>query len=205
MTEERTTAYRKENDPRITQAFLREVLDYDPGTGVFRWRERVPNEHYNEHACRMLNTRDAGKVAGSLAPCNYLRVQMLGSKYLLHRLAVLWMEGCWPQGEVDHIDGDPRNNRWTNLRVVPREANRRNAARRSDNTSGVTGVWRVPESGKWLAYIRYDKRLKNLGRYERFEDAVAARKAAETIYGFHENHGKRRRMTCSSSTAESLA
>lgn len=189
------TAYRENHDPRITQAFVRDVLDYDPETGMFRWKERAPNEHYCEHSCIALNARDAGKVVGTAGPQNYLQVQILGRKYMLHRLAHLWMLGEWPDGEVDHIDGDPANNAWSNLRVVTRAQNRRNAARRSDNASGVTGVWRVPESGKWLAYIRYDRRLLNLGRHVNFDDAVAARRAAEIKYGFHENHGSRKRLT----------
>jgi len=195
MTEDIKKAYRVKNDPRITQAFVRDVLDYDPDTGEFRWRLRTPNEHYSEHVCRALNARDAGKVAGSSCGQNYLKVQLLGAKYMLHRVAFLWQHGEWPDGEVDHIDGNPQNNAMCNLRVVTKAHNRRNAARRRDNDSGVTGVWRVPKSGKWLAYIRYEGRLRNLGRYVAIEEAIAARKAAEVRYGFHENHGARTRMT----------
>jgi hypothetical protein len=205
MTDQIKKAYRADNDPRITQAFVRDVLDYDPDTGEFRWRLRTPNEHYSEHACCVLNARDAGKVAGTPTHQNYLRLQLLGDKYLLHRVAYLWLEGEWPDGEVDHIDGDPTTNAWRNLRVVTKAQNRRNAARRNDNTSGVTGVWRLPNNGKWLAYIRFNTRLIRLGRYADFEAAVAARRAAEIRYGFHENHGSRKRMTLKGATLQAQA
>lgn len=189
------TAYNDQADPRVTAAFVRAVLDYDLDTGIFRWRARTPSEHYSEHACRVLNARDAGNIAGVLQPQNYLRVQMLDRKYLLHRLAVLHVTGQWPLGEVDHIDGNPQNNRWENLRVVSRAENRRNAARRKDNPSGVTGVAKVIGSHKWRACIRYQGKLVLLGRFDTFAAAVAERKAAEARYGFHENHGQRTRMT----------
>lgn len=189
------TAYRQNPDARVTADFVREVLDYAQDTGEFVWRARTPGDYYDEHACKALNARDAGKVAGSAAPNNYLRVQLLGSKYLLHRLAWLHVHGHWPDGEVDHIDGNPRNNALSNLRVVSMAENRKNAARRVDNRSGVTGVRWEATSGKWHACIRHNKRLLQLGRHACFARAVAARRAAERLYGFHVNHGKRERMT----------
>jgi hypothetical protein len=120
---------------------------------------------------------------------------LLGRKYGAHQLAWLHSTGVWPDGEVDHINGDPTDNRLKNLRVVTLAQNRRNAARRKDNASGVTGVWRHPSTGKWHAYLRYNKKLLQLGRYDDFTVAVEARKQAEEIYGFDVEHGTRQRLT----------
>lgn len=186
---------RAEVESILTPEYLRVLFSYDEHTGVFTRRMQVPDAHYSEHACKMLNARDAGKPVGSLDAFGYLKTQILGHKFLLHRIAWRWLTGEWPDAEIDHIDGNPSNNAADNLRAVSHTHNVRNAARRSDNTSGVTGVWWDSRAGRWLSYLRYNKKLLRLGLYEDFNTAVEARKQAEEIYGFHENHGARARMT----------
>ena len=182
-------------DSRVTAEFVRRTLDYDADTGVFRWKLRTPDENYGAHACSMLNARDAGKVAGCKNHQNYLLISLLGHKYSAHRLAWMYTHGEWPDGEVDHINGDPSDNRIVNLRVVTRAENRRNAALRKDSPSGYPGVWYDEKRGFWGARMRYDGKLMQLGRFPAYEIAVEAKKQAEEIYGFHENHGQRARMT----------
>ena len=96
------------------------------------------------------------------------------------------LTGAQPKGEIDHINGQRADNRAANLRDVDKAENQKNAARRSDNTSGVTGVYWDKTSKRWRATLR----STTVGGFERKEDAVAARLAAQRAHGFHENHGR---------------
>jgi len=94
------------------------------------------------------------------------------------------VHGRWPTVEIDHIDGDRGNNHPDNLREATRQVNARNCALGKDNTSGAKGVfW---SCGKWRATIL----KKSIGRFDTFDEAVVARKAAERLHGFHPNHGR---------------
>jgi hypothetical protein len=96
--------------------------------------------------------------------------------------------GDEPQ-DIDHINGNRRDNRIANLRAVDRRENMRNARLRSNNTSGIVGVTFSRDRKKWVAQIN-DGKVRSLGRFDKFEDAVEARKAAERRAGFHPNHGR---------------
>jgi len=164
----------------ITQERLKEVLHYCPETGQFLW----------------LKGQRRGKVAGSVkrqrvTGKSYRHLKVYGREYLEHRLAFLYTTGDLPEHEVDHIDGNGLNNSWPNLRAVTGRENHRNKRKPANNTSGVVGVCWHEHSGKWLAQIGRGGR-KNLGLFHNKEDAIAARKAAEVFYGFHENHGTER-------------
>lgn len=91
---------------------------------------------------------------------------------------------------TDHQDGDGLNNTRDNIRIVTRKVNNQNLPTPSNNTTGCIGVsW--TKSGKYRAYITSDGRQICLGTYESYEAAVSARKSAEELYGFHENHGRK--------------
>jgi hypothetical protein len=122
----------------------------------------------------------------------YLRECRNGVKKMLHRW--IWEEahGPIPSGmEIDHIDGDRKNNNLSNLRLVDRHTNMRNKGTYSNNLSGVTGVVLRKCTGKWRARIRLNKKDFCLGQYDDWFDAVCARMSANNRYGFHENHGRR--------------
>lgn len=124
------------------------------------------------------------------ASTGYLEVRHQGRKYQLHRIIWLLTHGDWPRGCIDHINGDRTDNRPANLRDVTRQENSMNQALNSRNTSGVVGVrWRE-RYGKWEAQIKVSGRHQYLGRFASFEAAVAARKEAERLNGFHPNHGR---------------
>lgn len=85
---------------------------------------------------------------------------------------------------VDHIDGNPLNNKRNNLRIGTQELNARNHGICSTNTSGVTGVTWDKQRSKWAAQIVYKNKNHHLGRFNDFDDAVKARKDAEIkFYG----------------------
>jgi hypothetical protein len=120
----------------------------------------------------------------------YEKIKVDGKVYKSHRLAWFYVNGKFPDGEIDHINGNTLDNRICNLRDVSSEGNCRNRTKRADNKSGVTGVLWYPPSGKWQAAIVHNKKKIHLGYFVDIEDAKKARKEAEVKYGYHPNHGR---------------
>jgi len=162
-------------DPKktLTQSQLKKILKYNPTTGDFFWISPTAN--------RMKK----GDMAGGKSKDGYTRIKIRGVSMLSHRLAWLYMEGYLPTGiEVDHIDKNPMNNSWENLRIVSHKCNSRNAKISKNNTSGVTGVWFCKKSKRWIAKIVVDFKPIHLGRFKNKKDAVATRWRAEVEHGF---------------------
>ena len=174
---------------------LRKILRYEPDTGKLFWRERsvdmfADSKHNAELACSAWNSRFAGKDALTAFNCNgYKTGSILNRCYLAHRIIWAMVYDEWPEN-IDHINGVRDDNRIQNLRSVSRSENNRNKKRQSNNASGVCGVNWHKQHSKWRAYIKADGKVKNLGYFTDFDDAVAARKEAEAEYGYHENHGR---------------
>jgi hypothetical protein len=165
------------NEHSSTLDELKRVFRYDSHTGYFYWRIR---------AGRGGDSKYPGDIAGTLRKDGYIRIGFAGRVYLAHRLAWNFMTGDWPPRslDVEHRNADKADNRWANLFAVPRMKNKQNLNDdlRKDNHSGCRGVSLRPEEGKWYACIIVDGRTIWLGRYTDFEQAVAARKAAERRY-----------------------
>lgn len=179
-------------DTPISPEELRQLLDYDPETGVFDWAE--PNKSWFASPAHWEAYRL--KRAGSPPlDCEHSQGYKIGGvggcMVLAHRAAWACYYGEWPTQNIDHINQNRTDNRIDNLRDVPQGENAKNQRRRSDNTSGVTGVYWAAARKKWAAAISLPGgKCVALGRYDKLADAVAARKAAEVKYGFHENHGR---------------
>ena len=157
----------------ITAEYLRSILHYDQETGIFTWKVGSANQV------------KVGDVAGSQDGHGYLQIRVCSRKYKAHRLAWLYMYSNWPKDQIDHINRNKTDNRITNLRDVSHKQNQQNTGKRSDNTSGHTGVsWYKPYS-KWLAHIKHNQKQINLGYFTTIEEAVAARKAGELKYWGH--------------------
>lgn len=178
-----------------SQEVLRQLVDYGPDTGHFTWLSR-PEDFFDDgkqtkkHNAAIWNGKNAGKPA-FVTPMGYgyLSAGIFGQTVLAHRAAWKWMTGE-EAAVIDHIDGDPKNNKWSNLRSVCQQDNSKNARRSKNNTSGAVGVVWNKQRSRWCASIHINYRKKHLGLFDKFEDAVAARKAAELEHGFHENHGR---------------
>lgn len=177
--------------PGITPAALRLRIHYNPDTGEMVW---LPKAITIEEGCRVTNwwnSRYAGKPALNSADRNgYKRGSINGDLVLAHRAAWALMYGRWPTISLDHIDGDPSNNRISNLREVGQSGNAKNSRRRNGTVTGVTGVYWHRSAQKYWATITVDGSYRYLGLFSDFNEAVAARRNAEQRYGFGPNHGR---------------
>ena len=150
----------------LTQERLKELLDYDPLTGIFSYR--VDRGRFK-----------AGTIVGCPSTNGHLQIHIDRKKYYAHRLAWLYTHGEWPSDGVDHIGRDPSDNRLENLRLATQAENGQNCKLSANNTSGVTGIRWDARRRKWSAYIKLMYKHISLGRYDSLFDAVCARKAAE--------------------------
>ena len=149
----------------LTQDRLREILSYDPETGIFT------------NVANRANVR-CGDLSGGMAGHSYVRISCDRRRYYAHRLAFLAMTGEFPFGEVDHINGCHTDNRWSNLRLASRAENSRNLGLNKTNSTGFKGV-RVHKDNrhrnkKYQARIRIEGREKSLGYYSDIRDAHRA-------------------------------
>ena len=148
----------------ITAGEARDWFTYNPETGVICNRIQ-----------RHRSSKAPGVPLGFLNCKGYLVLAIRGKKVRAHRLAFLIHLGRWPEGEVDHADGDRTNNCWSNLRECSRTENNRNVGMPRTNTSGHRGVDRQKQ--KWRARMRVNGRKAFLGLFETPEEASAAYEA----------------------------
>lgn len=158
----------------LTADEARALWAYDPDTGLLTWSVMASPRH------------QAGSVAGSLTAQGYVVVGYGYRLWRAHRLAWLIVMGEWPKGEIDHADTDKANNRWANLRDVPKSLNQANVPARRCNTSGFKGVSWSKGKKRWGAAIQKDKRQRHLGYFDTPEAAHAAYViAANDLFGAH--------------------
>jgi len=159
----------------LTLERLKEVLDYEPDTGLFRWKvERGGTK--------------IGEVAGHHKGPRYIRINIDRVSYRAHILAWFYMTGEWPSRFIDHKDTDKANNRWGNLRLATKSQNMANMPAPKHNTSGLKGAHRYKAGasyGKpWQSTISVDKKSISLGHFATAEEAHAAYvAAAQRLFG----------------------
>lgn len=175
---------------------LRQLLRYEPETGKLFWKERdlkffTGMEREKAASCRRWNLQFSGKEALTASRCGYLSGRILDGAYQAHRVAWAIYYGNWPSTQIDHINGDRKNNKIENLRDVTQQENCRNLGMRSDNSSGHVGVAWFERDQRWRAYITVGGKQVHLGYYVSIGEAVAARLTATTVNGFHANHGRK--------------
>lgn len=142
---------------------LLDRLDYDPPSGVFRWKSSK-------------GFRVKGAVAGTICRRGYVSIGIGGKIYKAHRLAWFFVHGVWPSGQIDHIDRDKSNNRIANLRDVEQSVNQENrGSPRTDNKLGALGVstWADGRPG-FRAQIKVRGKVRYIGTFDTSEEAHAA-------------------------------
>lgn len=164
----------------ITQIELKKILSYDKETGLFAWKSN-PSP---------FSRVKIGGIAGCYHKEGYIVIGINNKSYNAHRLAWLYTYGSFPPEQIDHINHNRSDNRLENLRSVTNQENAMNRSKHKLNKSGVTGVSWSKSYKRWIGNITIDGKRIYLGNFVSFSDAVDARKNAEVLYGFHENHGK---------------
>lgn len=152
----------------MTLSRVRELLDYESTTGMFRWRvDRRGGAHKGDRA-GYTNTK--GKRDG------YHHIMVDGKFYMAHRLAWLYMFGHWPKQQIDHINGDPVDNRIANLRDVNQSTNQHNRHRLpKNNTSGCLNVVWDKCKQRWkVSAPQKNGHRQHLGYYRSWEQAKNA-------------------------------
>lgn len=148
----------------LTADQLRNLLHYEPETGVFT---RI----------KASGTAKAGDIAGWIEPNGYRKISIAGRVHYAHRCAILYMTGDWPDEFTDHIDGNPSNNAYNNLRCVSQQTNIQNLrGPRSDNKAGILGVRYSHAAKKFMAEI------KDAQGTHRYLGCHATKELAEAAY-----------------------
>lgn len=186
-------------EQNVSPALLSELIRYDAETGKLYWLPRQPH-HFQEGGmfspeclARRWNTRHERKEALTAKLRNgYLVGSIFDYVASAHRVAWALANRAWPRHQIDHINGVRSDNRRCNLRDVTVTENLRNAGKKL-NTSGVLGVSWNTKRKKWIAQIGVDHATIYLGGFDTIAAASEARRLANLRYGFHPNHGDRRR------------
>jgi hypothetical protein len=172
-----------------------DFLDYDSDVGILRWRilpaSMFQDGKYSaERNCKAWNGQNGGKEAfTALDGHGYRQGTFNGVHMRVHKLIWILQFGRPPIDRIDYIDGDKTNIKISNLRDVSQTTDGRNAAMKSNNTSGYSGVSFDKSRGLWMAKIKVCGTSKFLGRFKEISSAVSAYEAAKVKHGFSPRHG----------------
>lgn len=158
--------------------FLDKAFVYNKKTGSLTFRETRSNN------------AKKGQIAGSIDSKGYRFVRLNKIAYRIHRIIWKMNYGSDPINTIDHINGDKLDNRLINLRDVTHQNNIKNCKKRTDNTSGVTGVSFNKKLNKWTAYFTIKGKLITIGYFVDKKEAIKARLKIAAENGFHTNHGR---------------
>lgn len=157
-------------------------IAYDPLTGIFKWKESGKG-------------RRKDLIAGCVKQKGnniWRRIVIDGQEYTSGQLAWIIMKGEIPEFIIDHIDGNPLNDKWENIRRGDNSIDQRNAKLNRRNRTGVAGVKFMPKENQYHAFIGTGKDgQKYLGCSKDFFEAVCLRKSAENKLGYSYRHGSK--------------
>lgn len=158
----------------LTAERVRELLNYDPDTGIFTRKVRTAQRH-------QVGDRADFIYCGGASP-GYHRVCIDSERYQAHRVAWLYHYGEWPEKFIDHINGDRADNRIENLRQASAQMNLENLrSPQKNSSSGLLGVHWSKQDGKWRAEIGSNRKKIHLGTFACPEMAHAAYLEAKRI------------------------
>lgn len=160
---------------------LREILRYDHETGKLFWKRRdvslftCNDPRGVEWVASCWNSRCAGKEAfTSACKLGYKSGGIYGRLFKAHRVIWAIVYGQWPSKFIDHIDGNPSNNRIENIREATRSENGMNRPAQANNTSGFKGIHWIKSMERWVARARVNKKSYYFGHFKTKEEAVEA-------------------------------
>ena len=156
----------------LTQDRLKELLNYDPLTGIFSWRVNGGRKRKDQ-------------IAGSKDVHGYWQIGLDNRLHKAHRLAWLYVYGWLPAEPLDHIDFNGCNNAIANLRLLEPHQHIEHRRRNKNNTSGFRGVHLCKSTGRWVAQIKTKYKWIWLGRFDTPEAAHQAYKNAAKIHHTH--------------------
>lgn len=149
----------------MAHADLLKAVHYDPLTGLFTRRKSAGNAK-------------AGTLIGSYCNKGYLKAMVLGKYVKLHRLAWFYMNGVWPQQEIDHRNRVKDDNRIDNLRDVGTSTNCSNqTGARRNNLVGIQGVHKIKKTGRYRAACSINSVKHHLGVFATAVEAGIAYRA----------------------------
>lgn len=153
---------------------LRELLSYDPATGVLCWR-----------VARSNRVQPGVPITKTSPSTGYVRVTVNKKVLAAHRVAWVLTTGKWPEGVVDHINGVKTDNRMINLRDVTRADNCLNrVGTQTNKQTGDLGVFFDKRRGAWYAQICRHGKTRHLGTFKSQQEAAcAAVNARKAILG----------------------
>lgn len=153
----------------VSQELLKSLFKFDENSGEFIRKVRI-------------GRLKEGSVAGSKRRDGYINLGVNGKSYLLHRLIWMYVHGEFPTKYLDHVDGNPSNNRLCNLREADESENSQNAKKRYTNKSGYTGVHFRPDAG-YCARIQLKGKRIHLGYFDTPDEAGKVyQEAAEKLH-----------------------
>lgn len=177
--------------PVITHKLLRQLVRFEADTQKYFWNPRPREMFKTDGSFKSWNSAWANKETfHAVDGRGYCQAVVLYRHYNAHRIIWFYHHGEWPNGEIDHINGIPTDNRLENLRVVSPADNARNKPLRTDNISGVAGVSWLKNNKAWRVRIQHNGRSIEIGSFGSLDEATAARKSAEIKYNYHPNHGR---------------
>lgn len=155
----------------LTADRLRFLFDYSPETGAFTRKVGIRGS-------------SKGSVVGTIKSNGYLHFAVDFKKYLAHRLAWLYVRGSMPDGDIDHMDGDRKNNAIANLRCVDRSTNLENIkkAKSHNKSTGLLGAYPVDGSSRYCSKIQVRGKTLHLGCFDTAEQAHQAYMQAKAAH-----------------------
>jgi hypothetical protein len=172
---------------KIDPKLVKEFFDYNKETGTLYWKERDRKWFNHDKYHYTWNKKFAGKRAGRTKTNKYMEVGIFNRLYGYHRVVWAWVHGEWPENFIDHIDGNPSNNRIQNLRKVTQLQNLKNI---NKNKGDIPLIGVHKKGNRFIARIRDNYERINLGSFGTPEEAHAAYCAkAKELFGEYTNFG----------------
>ena len=139
---------------------IKSLLEYDPVSGDITWSvDRSPKVR-------------RGDLAGWVTEDGYRELKVNGKSIKSHRVAWFLYTGNWPASEIDHVNGNRADNRWSNLREATPLQNACNKNLCKNSKSGYKGVSFCKRNNKWRAYISVNHKMKHLGYWNTAQEAA---------------------------------